>query len=264
MSQTANMRSILLALAIIMSSSGRAAEVAPELRRHLEGAGLGGVVVLYDPASQRLQVSDQSRANATSVPASTFKVPAALIAIELGIVRDPLRDVFPYDGERFFIESCNRDQTLATALRHSCVPVFSRIARMIGDQRLSGWLSKLGFGNAATTGTFPYWLRGDMRISPLEQVMFMERLRRRAHPVSDQAQRMVADMIEIERQGNLVIRGKTGWSTSGAGVGWLVGWAEKGDNVRVFAVNLEMTQMAQAPLRLQVVKAALAGQGLIP
>ena len=64
------MRFILLALAFIMSSAAPAAEVAPELRRHLERAGIGGVIVLYDPASQRLQVSDQRLAEAASVPAS--------------------------------------------------------------------------------------------------------------------------------------------------------------------------------------------------
>jgi len=258
------MRYIILALALLLAAPAAAAEEVPELRRHLEREGIGGVIAVYDPARGRMQVSDMRRAGQAFVPASTFKVPAALIALELGIIRDPDGDVIPYEGEPFFVESCNRDQTLTTALQRSCVPVFSRLARMMGDERLASSLRKLGFGNAATTGTFPYWLRGDMRITPLEQIAFMDRLRTGAHPVSEQAQRMVTGMIEIERQGDLVIRGKTGWSTAGAGVGWLAGWAEKGSETRVFAINIEMKQMAQAPLRLKIVKAVLAAEGLAP
>lgn len=258
------MRYLVLALALLLGSPASAAEEAPELRRHLEREGVGGVIAIYDPARGSLKVSDMRRATTAAVPASTFKVPAALIALDLGIIRDPDRDVIAYEGEPFFIESCNRDQSLATALQRSCVPVFSRLARMIGDERLAAGLRQLGFGNAAATGTFPYWLRGDMRITPLEQVAFMDRLRMGTHPVAASAQRMVTDMIELERNGDLVIRGKTGWSTAGAGVGWLVGWAEKGAEARVFAVNLEMKQMAQAPLRLKIVKAVLAAEGLAP
>lgn len=258
------MRYIILAMALILVAPASAAEEVPELRRHLGREGVGGVIAVYDPARGRLQVSDARRADQAFVPASTFKVPAALIALDLGIIRDPDRDVIPYEGEPFFVESCNQDQTLATALQRSCVPVFSRLARMIGDERLASGLQALGFGNAAVTGTFPYWLRGDMRITPLEQIAFMDRLRTGTHPVSSQTQRRVAGMIEIERQGGLVIRGKTGWSTAGAGVGWLVGWAEKGSETRVFAVNIEMKQMAQAPLRLKIVKNVLAAEGLTP
>ncbi|NMG40221.1 class D beta-lactamase [Chelativorans sp. ZYF759] len=257
------MRLLILALAIMMSSAALGAEEAPELRRHLEREGVAGVIAIYDPMRGRLRVSDAGRAVAASVPASTFKVPASLIALDLGLVRDPDADIFPFQGERFFVESCNRDQTLTSALRNSCLPVFQRLARMMGDERLSAGLKSLGFGNAAATGTFPYWLRGDMRITPLEQISFMDRLRRGAHPVSARAHSMVTEMIEIERLGDVVIRGKTGWSTAGTGVGWLAGWAEGRGETRVFAVNLEMTRMAQAPLRLKVVKAVLAAEGLI-
>lgn len=258
------MRLIFLVMALLLTPAALAAEEAVDLRRHLEAAGVGGVIAIYDPARGHLQVSDAHRAGAGSVPASTFKVPAALIALDLGIVRDPWQDIFPYEGERFFVENCNQDQTLASAVQRSCLPVFAKLARTIGDARLSAGLRALGFGNAAVSGTFPYWLRGDMRISPLEQITFMDRLRRRAHPLSGEVQRMVTELIEIERNGDLVIRGKTGWSTAGAGVGWLAGWAEKGDETRVFAINIEIKQMAQAPLRLSIVKAVLAAEGLAP
>jgi beta-lactamase class D len=259
------LRIFLLFLVLsFLPSVAVAAEEAPDLRRHLERAAVGGVIALYDPDRGRLRVSDLARARTAYIPASTFKVPAALIALDLGIVRDPRRDIFPYGGEPFFVESCNRDQTLETALQRSCVPVFASLARAIGDERLSAGLRALGFGNAATPGTFPYWLRGGMRITPLEQITFMDRLRSGSHPVTTAAQREVAGMIEIERQGDFVIRGKTGWSTDGNGIGWLVGWAEKGGETRVFAVNIEMKRMAEAPLRLKIAKAVLAEEGLAP
>lgn len=257
---------VLTFLLVATGATARAQDIveAPELARHLAHHGVVGVVALLDPATARIRVSDGRRAAARFLPASTFKVPAALIALDTGVVRDAHGDVFPHDGEPFIVPACNADQTLASALPRSCVPVFAKIGRMIGDDRLAPALRAFGYGNAAASGAYPYWLRGNLRIAALEQIAFMDRLRREALPVSVAAMRMVTEIIEIERSGDFVLRGKTGWVTVPApGTGWLVGWAEKGGAVRVFAVNIDARGVDPAA-RLAVVKSVLEAEGLLP
>jgi len=245
-------------------ASAQTVEDAPALARYFERHGAKGVVALFDPNSGRIRVSDRQRAQTGFLPASTFKVPAALIALDSGIVKDAHGDVFTYDWEPFFVAACNADQTLASALARSCVPVFAKLGRMIGDERLAAGLKAFAFGNAKASGGYPYWLRGDLRISALEQIAFMDRLRREALPVSTAAMRTVTQIIELQRKGDFVLRGKTGWNpTPAPGIGWLVGWAEKGKEVRVFALNLETTGI-KPEARLAIVLSVLAEAGLAP
>lgn len=246
-----------------VSAFSQSIEETPALAKHLERQGVVGVVVLLDPGTGVVRVSDRRRAEAGFLPASTFKVPAALIALETGVVKDAYRDVFRYDWEPFFVPACNADQTLATALPRSCVPVFAKIGRMIGDAGLASGLKSLGYGNAKATGGYPYWLRGDLRVSALQQVAFMDRLRRESLPLSRAAMRTVTQIIELERSGDFVLRGKTGWTGAG-GIGWLVGWAEKGAAVRVFAVNLDVRKGTDPAARRAVVMSVLGEAGLAP
>lgn len=54
--------------------------------------------------------------------------------------------------------------------------------------------------------------------------------------------RAVRDIRVLEETPEYTLRGKTGWSYEDDGrtqVGWFVGWVERGDDVHVFALNLE-------------------------
>jgi len=240
-------------------------DVRGDLARHFQKAGVAGVAVLLDPKTGGVTVSDRKRAETAFLPASTFKVPAALIALDSGVVKDAHRDVFVHDWGKAFVPACNADQTLATAVQHSCVPVFAKIGRMIGDERLNAALKAFGYGNAKASGNYPYWIKGDLRITPLQQVTFMDKLRRRDLPVSKAAMDAVAEIIELKRDGDFVLRGKTGWAgVPGPDTGWLVGWAEKGDQVRVFAVNIDIVKDADGAARRTLADAILAEAGLAP
>ena len=256
-----------LAAFILSLSSALAASIEerPELARHFKKAGVVGVAVLYDPKTDVVTVSDLKRAETAFLPASTFKVPGALIALDAGVVKDAHKDVFVHDWGKAFVPACNADQTLATALQHSCIPVFAKIGRMIGDERLKAALKSIGYGNEKASGDYPYWIKGDLRITPLQQVTFIDRLRRRDLPVSVAAMQQTAEIMELQRQNDFVLRGKTGWADlPDPDIGWLVGWAEKGDQVRVFAINIDIRKNADGVARRAIVDAVLAEAGLAP
>ena len=76
--------------------------------------------------------SDKDRSGEARLPASTFKIPNSLIALETGVVEDPDKDVFKWDGVKRSIEAWNMDHTMRTAIAVSAVPVYQEIARRIG------------------------------------------------------------------------------------------------------------------------------------
>ena len=79
----------------------------------------------------------------------------------------------------------NHSHTVLTALRPSVLWFFQRMAPQIGAARMHGWLERLHYGNADTSGDVKlYWLNGRLRVSPDEQVAFLDQFFRRHAAVS--------------------------------------------------------------------------------
>ena len=85
-----------------------------------ERRGLTGTFVLYDPGAGRTSRHDPERAARRFVPASTFKLYNALVALETGAVGDP-DSVFAWDGVERSVPAWNRDQSLRDGMRSSTV-----------------------------------------------------------------------------------------------------------------------------------------------
>src|SRR5215510_9346372 len=109
-------------------------EIRDSLAKRFTDAGTSGTFVGYKVADYMVVASDQKRSGEPMLPASTFKVPNSLIALETGVVQDPDKDVFPWDGTTRSIEAWNKDHTLRSAIVASVVPVYQEIARRIGAE----------------------------------------------------------------------------------------------------------------------------------
>lgn len=248
-------------------------EVRKTLQKHFAGEGTAGAFAAFRADDQHLIASDHSRAREAILPASTFKIPNSVIALETGVVADPDKDVFKWDGVTREIKEWNKDHTLRSAIAVSAVPVYQQIARRIGAERMQKYVDAFEYGNRNIGGGIDrFWLTGDLRISPLEQVAFADRLRRRALPVSKRAQELAADILPVTKAGEGVIRAKTGLigitdksmaDRKGAAVGWLVGWAEKGSTQTVFALNLDVTEPKHSAARMKIAQLCLADIGAI-
>src|SRR5262245_35234126 len=79
-------------------------------------------------------------------PASTFKVPHALAALDSGVIKGP-DEMIAWDGTGQWPESSRRDHTLATAVRNSVVWYFQKVAERLGPEREQTYLRRFGFGN---------------------------------------------------------------------------------------------------------------------
>lgn len=248
-------------------------EVRKNLQKHFADEGTIGAFAAYQTDDQHLIASDHSRARAAVLPASTFKIPNSIIALETGVVADPDKDIFKWDGVTRSIAEWNKDHTLRTAIAVSAVPVYQEIARRIGAERMQKYVDAFEYGNRNIGGGIDrFWLSGDLRISPLEQVAFVDRLRRRALPVSKRAQDLTADILPVTKAGDSIIRAKTGLTgvtdknmTDGKGVavGWLAGWVEKGSAQTVFALNLDVREPKHSAARMKIAQLCLADIGAI-
>jgi beta-lactamase class D len=224
------------------TTAGVVAKEVPELGKELEAARVTGTIALYDSQDSTLSCSDLKKCQEAVIPASTFKIPHSMIALETGVVEGP-DTILPWDKKQYWVEAWNRDLSFRDAFRLSCVPCYRAIARKVGDQREREWLEKLDYGNHDTSGGVDkFWLWGNLRISPLEQVDFLRRFDGDKLPIAPRTADLVRDIMTLDVTENYVLRGKTG-STSPPEepreLNWFVGWLERGERRVFFALLMD-------------------------
>jgi beta-lactamase class D len=241
-------------------------EVRPDLEAVFDSAGIDGTFVLYDPAEGRLTVAKRLRAETRFVPASTYKLPHALIALETGAVAD-VDEVVPYGGQPQPFAAWERDMSVRQAVPASSVPVFQEVARRVGPERMQGWLDRLEYGNR-DIGTVQdrFWLDGPLEISAIEQARFLAELAAGTLPAGAEAQAAVREVALLEAGEGHTLYGKTGWAFDvSPQVGWWVGWVEGEDGaIHAFALNLEMRSADDAPRRIELGRELLRRLGTLP
>jgi beta-lactamase class D len=242
-------------------------EIRDDLAKKFTDAGTTGTFVGYKTDDYLIIASDKDRSGQAFLPASTFKIPNSLIALETGVVGDPDKDVFKWDGVKRSIEAWNQDHTLRSAIAASAVPVYQEIARRIGAERMQKYVDLFEYGNRNIGGGIDqFWLTGEMRIDPIQQIDFVDRLRRGVLPVSKRSQDLVHDILPVTKVGEATIRAKSGLLGAELGkpsLGWLVGWAEKGSAQTVFALNLDIREPRHVADRMQLAQQCLTDIGAI-
>ena len=231
-------------------------------------AGVAGSTLIADARTGALVAGHAERADRPLIPASTFKIISALVALETGVIADA-QTVIPWDSVTRDRPEINRDLDLQTAFRLSAVPHFQSLVRRIGPVRMQHALDTIGYGNRNIGGGIDqFWLTGALRISPRGQVAVLTRLLHDDLPVSRRSMAIVRAMMVNEATASYTIRAKTGLTTPPGSetVGWWVGWVERGAAAHVFATALE----AAAPTaefnaqRLAVTRCALEALSILP
>lgn len=245
----------LIAMSIGPGASAGETVARDDLAAVIQQMGLVGTFAALDVGADGLTLVNAARAKARFVPASTFKIPNTLIALETGALKDA-DEVFRYDGKPRAVKAWERDMTLREAIAVSNAPVYQELARRIGLANYRKWLDRLSYGNRETGNAVDrFWLDGPLAISAVEQVRFLGALAQGRLPASARAQAIVRDIIRIEEKGGRVLFAKTGWSGK---IGWWTGWIEHGDRITAFALNIDMAAAAVAPKRLDLGRALLA------
>jgi beta-lactamase class D len=232
------------------------------------GTGVAGATLIADARTGALVAGHAERGDRPLIPASTFKIISALVALETGVIAEA-QTVIPWDSVTRDRPEINRDLDLQTAFRLSAVPHFQSLVRRIGPTRMQHALDTIGYGNRDIRGGIDqFWLTGALRISPREQVALLTRLLHDDLPVSRRSMAIVRAMMLNEATAAYTIRAKTGLATPPGSetVGWWVGWVEHGAAVHVFATVLETAAPTAGfnAQRLAVTRCALQALSILP
>lgn len=196
-------------------------------------------------------------------PASTFKIAISLMGFDSGFLVNEHSPVLPFKaGYPDWFESWKTPTDPQAWIKNSVVWYSQRVTENIGTPRFERYVRMFHYGNQDVSGNpgqhdglTKSWLTSSLKISPLEQLAFLGQITRRQLPVSAHAYEMTNRITLLQQlPGGWEIHGKTGTGShvnadgtidGSRQVGWLVGWASKTGESRLFVHCVEVE--AQPP-----------------
>ena len=213
--------------------------IKSEFQTFLDSADVNGSILIWD--EKKYYSNDFIWAKEGRLPASTFKIPNSIIALELGIIENDSM-IIEWDGKPRFQKRWEKDLTFKEAFHLSCLPCYQEIARSIGVKRMKNYLYNLNYGNMAfdSTNLDMFWLEGQSEISQYQQIAFLRTFNEQRLPISNRTHTIMRRMMIIDETEQYILRGKTGWSVvNDQNNCWYVGFMETKHGFYYFATNIE-------------------------
>ena len=256
----------VFAIVIAVSSSATGQETSSKTNAVADlflSRDIVATLIVANTDGEVVHVYNESRSVRRFSPASTFKIPNTLIALDEHIVESK-DTVFRWDGEDKGLQQWNSDQTLESALKVSCVWCYQEIARKVGSEKYEAVLAQIDYGNHATGSHVDlFWLNGDLRISAAEQIEFLRKLYNHELPFRREDVDVLNDIMQVETNAEYSLYAKSGWATTTPQVGWYVGFVETSAGTWLFAMNMQVDNRAQVGLRKKLTIASLQALGII-
>ncbi len=196
-------------------------------------------------------------------PASTFKIPLAVMGYDSGFLKDENHPVIPYkdDYQGYDDQKITADPKI---WQDKSIVWYSQLfAKWIGTARFKTYVDQFDYGNKDVTGMpgnldglTHAWLGTSLAISPKEQVAFIGKLLGGKLGVSERSYALTRSIVPVFKAGEWTVHGKTGsvWPRNADGaydktkpLGWFVGWAENGDETIVFARMIQRDEAMAEP-----------------
>ena len=233
-------------------------EEKKDLKIFFDDAGVSGGIYIYDLNKNKYTIYDRKRMDIGFVPASTSKIIHSLIFLDSGAIKDE-NEILKWDGTRRSVEAWNQDHNLRTALPASAVWFYTEVSKRVGQEKMQKYYDAVGYGNRNTNGFgADYWNKGDLRVTPREQIEFLVKFYQNRLPFSPQVIAVVKDILIEEKTANYTLRAKTGWSDAfQPQVGWWVGYVERGAEVYFFATEIDIQKDEDAAQRKEITKKIL-------
>ena len=212
------------------------------------------VCTLVSYISNGILIKEEGDCDERMTPASTFKLALSLMGFDSGYLVDEETPALPfYEGYAATLESHKKTSTPRYWMANSVVWFSQRFTEWLGKDRFQHYVDAFQYGNQdlsgdpdKNNGLTQAWLSSSLKISPREQVNFLERLVKRQLPVSTHA-------FDVTERISLVTMLDNGWEVHGktgsgrintgastqAEIGWFIGWAKKGNHVVSFAHNIQ-------------------------
>ena len=230
-----------------------------EIEKIFKNKEVEGTIVIESLNTKKIYIYNDKRAKNLYSPASTFKIPNTLIALNEGIVTKD--SVIVWDKKIREYESWNKDQTLLTAFKSSCVWCYQEFASKIGVEKYKKYLKELNYGNKVVGNDVKnFWLDESLKINAFEQINFLKKLHKNNLPFKQNDIDALKNIMIDEKTSNYTIRSKTGWEGR---YGWYVGYVETKDDVWFFAMNIDTKSKDDLPKRKTITLETLRLKGII-
>jgi beta-lactamase class D len=215
--------------------------IRADFRQILDSANVVGSILVFDPQANTAYSNDFIRCNIGYLPASTFKIPNSIIALETGVVEND-STLFKWNGEKRRLPAWEHDLIFRDAFQVSCVPCYQEIAWKIGVKRMKEYLAKLNYGNMIvdSSNIDVFWLEGESSITMNQQLDFLMRFYNGKLPISERTREIMKRLMFIESSDSWRFSGKTGWVIRNRyNIGWFVGYLEKEQHIYFVVTNIE-------------------------
>lgn len=147
--------------------------------------GIDGAAVFYTPEEGEYYFNFE-KVNTSFSPYSTFKIMSTLIALHEGIVTSAESEM-SYNGRNYWNDNWNRQLNLKESFQVSCVWFYHQMIYGIPASQVEKHLIDMNYGNCdlsewhgngsnSVEELNGFWLNSSLRISPKEQVYFLEQL----------------------------------------------------------------------------------------
>lgn len=236
----------------------------------LDSAEVNGAILIFDSHNNKYYSNDFEKAKEQCIPASTYKIPHTIIGLETGVIKDK-KTIFTWDGNKRAFSIWEKDLILKDAFQKSCVPCYQDLASSIGSLKMKENLQLLKYGNmdVQDDNINNFWLIGNSKISPFQQIDFLYRFYNNQLLISNETTKIVKEVLRIRRTDNYTLSGKTGFALGeDKNTGWFVGYIEKREKTFYFAtritpVDMTMKTSILVELRKNTTYLALKELGII-
>ena len=260
------LRFLLLSVACLLAANAGSQEAEQEIDAVADiflSEGIVATLVVASLDGSTVHTYNDGRSLQRFSPASTFKIPNTLIALNAQLVMSK-NSQFVWDGTDKGLDRWNKDQTLESAFKVSCVWCYQEIARKVGAEQYAEALAMLDYGNQSVGNEIDaFWLNGDLRISAIEQIEFLRKIYNYEVPYRREHVDILKEIMLTEQTSSYAIYAKSGWAVTMPQVGWYVGFVSKSDEIWLFAMNLQVDRREQVALRKALTIRSLRALGII-
>lgn len=185
--------------------------------------------------------------NKRFAPCSTFKIALSLIGYDAGILKDTNKPKWQVpENVDPYINVCKGIHDPISWMRDSCLWYSQILVNKIGTNKFQDYVTKFSYGNMDLSGGLTAsWVSSSLKISPWEQIAFIEKIINEDLPVTQASYKNTEKIMFIqEMAGGWKLYGKTGngalfddeGNKTDLQQGWFVGYIAK-DNRKIAFVS---------------------------
>lgn len=228
----------------------------------------GVICTTFADARTTQILAEQGACDQKVTAASTFKIAISIMGYDAGILTDEHSPALPFHaGYPDWRPEWRQTIDPTNWIKYSVVWYSQEVTQKLGEDRFRRYVAALHYGNEDVAGDpgkhnglTRAWLSSSLKISPHEQLAFLEKLVDRQLPVSPHAVDMTSALTRVGILDGWEVHGKTGTGSPLAAdgthdeahdYGWFVGWATKAARTIVFARLIQDEKHEKEPAGLR-------------